>query len=120
MGEEQGNVFEPQFNRSVKVQSTDHRITSAAGVIVLREAEHRLGLFKAIKKTSTIHAIPNEFATRSTNSFESVSLPWPWAARHKTMLIDLPTTLPFEQPFGTETAMPSSTNDWQVNPHSHA
>ena len=50
MGEEQGYVFEPQFNRSVKVQSTDHRITSNAGVIVLREAEHRLGLFKAIEK----------------------------------------------------------------------
>ena len=82
MGEEQGSVLEPQFNRSVKVQSTDHRITSNAGVIILREAEHRLGLFKEIeKKTSRIHAIPNEFATRSTNSFENVSLPWPWAAR---------------------------------------
>ncbi len=50
MGEHQGNLFEPQFNRSVKVQSTDHRITSNAGVILLREAEHRLGLFDAIAK----------------------------------------------------------------------
>ena len=50
MGEHQGNLFEPQFNRSVKVQSTDHRITSNAGVIVLREAEHRLGLFDEIAK----------------------------------------------------------------------
>ena len=50
MGEHQGNLFEPQFNRSVKVQSTDHRITSNAGVVVLREAEHRLGLFDAIAK----------------------------------------------------------------------
>src|SRR6056297_2133614 len=50
MGEHQGSLFEPQFNRSVKVQSTDHRITSHAGVIVLREAEHRLGLFDAIAK----------------------------------------------------------------------
>ena len=48
MGEHQGNLFEPQFNRSVKVQSTDHRITSHAGVILLRDAEHRLGLFDAI------------------------------------------------------------------------
>ena len=50
MGEHQGNLFEPQFNRSVKVQSTDHRITSHAGVIMLRDAEHRLGLFDAIAK----------------------------------------------------------------------
>ena len=50
MGEHQGNLFEPQFNRSVKVQSTDHRITSNAGVVLLRDAEHRLGLFDAIAK----------------------------------------------------------------------
>jgi len=50
MGEHQGNLFEPQFNRSVKVQSTDHRILSNAGVILLREAEHRRGLFDAIAK----------------------------------------------------------------------
>jgi hypothetical protein len=48
MGEAQGNLFEPQFNRSIKVQSTDHRITSNAGVLLLREAEHRLGLIKSI------------------------------------------------------------------------
>jgi len=50
MGEQQGNLFEPQFNRSVKIQSTDHRITSNAGGVVLREAEHRLGLFDEIAK----------------------------------------------------------------------
>lgn len=50
MGEHQGNLFEPHFNRSVKVQATDHRITSNAGVILLREAEHRLGLLDAIAK----------------------------------------------------------------------
>ncbi len=48
MGEHQGNLFEPQFNRSIKVQGTDQRITSNAGVILLREAEHRLGLFGSI------------------------------------------------------------------------
>lgn len=50
MGEQQGNLFEPEFNRSVKVQATDHRITSHAGVLLLREAEHRLGLFDAIAR----------------------------------------------------------------------
>jgi len=48
MGEAQGTLFEPQFNRSVKVQTTDHRITSNAGVVLLREAEHRFGLISAI------------------------------------------------------------------------
>lgn len=48
MGERQDNLFEPQFNRSIKVQSTDHRITSNAGVVLLRDAEHRLGLVDSI------------------------------------------------------------------------
>ena len=48
MGEAQGNLFQPDFNRAVKVQSTDQRLTSNAGVILLREAEHRLGLIDSI------------------------------------------------------------------------
>ena len=48
MGEAQATLFEPNFNRSLKVQSTDQRLTSNAGVILLREAEHRLGLIDAI------------------------------------------------------------------------
>ncbi len=42
MCEQQGNDFEPHFNRSVKIQATDHRITSNAGVILRREAEQDL------------------------------------------------------------------------------
>jgi hypothetical protein len=37
-------LFEPQFNRAVKVCTTDERITSDAGLLLLREADHRLGL----------------------------------------------------------------------------
>ncbi len=48
MGEGQGNVFEPEFNRAFKVQTTDHRLTSNSGVILLREADHRLGLLASI------------------------------------------------------------------------
>lgn len=44
MGEPQGWLFEPSFNRSVKVQATDHRITSDGGLLLLREADHRLGI----------------------------------------------------------------------------
>jgi len=39
-------LFEPEFNRAVKVCSTDERITSDAGLLLLREADHRLGLIE--------------------------------------------------------------------------
>ncbi len=48
MGEVQPNLFEPAFNRSVKVQAADHRITSNAGVMLLREADERLNLCDGI------------------------------------------------------------------------
>lgn len=44
MGEAQPWLFEPEFNRAVKVRTTDERITSDAGLLLLREADHRLGL----------------------------------------------------------------------------
>lgn len=37
-------IFEPSFNRAVKVRSRDERLTSNAGVLLLREVDHRLGL----------------------------------------------------------------------------
>jgi hypothetical protein len=44
MGEAQGCRFEPTFNRSVKVGAGDDRLTSDAGVLLVREADQRLGL----------------------------------------------------------------------------
>ena len=44
MGEAQEWLFEPSFNRAVKVCASDDQITSDAGVILLWEADHRLGL----------------------------------------------------------------------------
>lgn len=44
MSEAQRFVFEPTFNRAVKVQSRDLRLTSDAGFLLLREADQRLGL----------------------------------------------------------------------------
>ena len=51
MGEAQGRagqaggwLFEPTFNRSIKLRLADPRITSDAGALLLREADHRLGL----------------------------------------------------------------------------
>ena len=44
MGEAQEWLFEPSFNRAVKVCTSDERITSDSGVVLLREADQRLGL----------------------------------------------------------------------------
>lgn len=44
MGEVRNWLFEPDFNRAVKVNATDERLTSDAGLLLLREADHRLGL----------------------------------------------------------------------------
>jgi len=43
MGESQARLFEPDFIRSVKVCTSDDRLTSDAGLLLVREAEHRLG-----------------------------------------------------------------------------
>jgi hypothetical protein len=48
MGESQGCLFEPSFNRAVKVHATDERLTSDAGFLLLREADHRLGITEAL------------------------------------------------------------------------
>ena len=48
MGEVQANVFEPEFNRSVKVKAVDQRLTSHAGALLLREFDHQLGLTESL------------------------------------------------------------------------
>jgi len=48
MGEARKPLFEPLFNRSIKVRGMDDRLTSDAGVILLREADHSLGLIESL------------------------------------------------------------------------
>ena len=48
MGEAQDTLFEPEFNRAVKVQTSEQRITSRAGAVLLREADHQLGLVESL------------------------------------------------------------------------
>ena len=50
MGEAREWLFEPTFNRAVKVRASDERITSDAGVVLLREADHRLGLTESLAR----------------------------------------------------------------------
>ncbi len=53
MSEGQKWFFEPTFNRSIKVRQKDQRLTSDAGVLLLREADHRLGLVTSLAKRMT-------------------------------------------------------------------
>jgi hypothetical protein len=44
MGESHGWLFEHTFNRSIKLRQADPRISDNAGTLLMREADHRLGL----------------------------------------------------------------------------
>jgi len=48
MGEVKKPLFEPSFNRAVKVRGGQDRLTSDAGTLLLREADHRLGLTQSL------------------------------------------------------------------------
>jgi hypothetical protein len=48
MGEAKDTQFEPEFNRSIKVETSEQKITSHAGAILLREADHQLGLIESL------------------------------------------------------------------------
>ena len=62
MGEAQGNLFEPDFNRSIKVESTDERLTSNAGVLLLREADHRLQVIQTITEVNARSETPRSYS----------------------------------------------------------
>ena len=44
MGEEQGWLLGASFNRSIKVREADPRLSDNGGVLLVREADHQLGL----------------------------------------------------------------------------
>jgi len=66
MGEGQGRaggaggwLFEPTFNRAIKLRQADPRITSDAGAFLLREADHRLELTADLATQLTDHRRPD-------------------------------------------------------------
>jgi hypothetical protein len=63
MGEGQGRaggwLFEPTFNRAIKLRQADPRITSDAGALLLRETDHRLGLTADLAAQLTDHRRPD-------------------------------------------------------------
>lgn len=43
MGEEQGTLFSPEYNRSIQVEARPEKLTSDAGALLMREVMERLG-----------------------------------------------------------------------------
>ena len=53
MGEEQGILFSPEYNRSIRVEARPERLTSDAGVLVMREVMDRLGYSRLFSRHLT-------------------------------------------------------------------
>jgi len=66
MRECQGWLFEPTYNRSIKLRQADCRITSNAGAVLLREADHRLGLTADLAEELTDGRDPDHVRYRQT------------------------------------------------------
>ena len=66
MGECQRWLFEPTYNRSIKLRQADCRITSDAGAVLLREADHRLGLTADLAEELTDGRDPDRVRYRQT------------------------------------------------------
>ena len=65
MGERRQPLFNLSFNGSVKVASTDERLTSDAGVLLLREADHKLGLTESLAATLSDPRNPEKVRSRA-------------------------------------------------------
>lgn len=53
MGEEQGILFSPEYNRSIRVVARPEKLTSDAGALVMREVMDRLGYSKLFARHLT-------------------------------------------------------------------
>lgn len=53
MGESQGTLFQPNFNRSIEVEARRQRLSSDTGALLLRELMERMGWTRLIRKHLT-------------------------------------------------------------------
>lgn len=49
MGEDQGSIFTPEFNRSIQVEARAERLSTEAGALLLRELMERTGLMALLR-----------------------------------------------------------------------
>ena len=48
MGKSEFTRFSPEFNRSIKVETSEQNITSHASAVLLQKVDHRLGLIESV------------------------------------------------------------------------
>jgi hypothetical protein len=58
MGEEQGTLFCPEYNQSVRVEARPEKLTSDAGALLMREVMERLGYSGLIERHLTDPRVP--------------------------------------------------------------
>lgn len=58
MGEEQGTLFSPEYNRSIRVEARPEKLTSDAGALLMREVMERLGYSELIARHLTDPRVP--------------------------------------------------------------
>lgn len=58
MGEVQGTLFQPEFNRSIQVEARPERLSADTGALLLRDLAQRLGLPALLREHLTDHRDP--------------------------------------------------------------
>ena len=73
MGESQGRMFEPTFNRAAKVEASDCRLTSDAGALVLREfVSFRQGCKNLFRRSGRMHRLELRAMSRCTDAWARI------------------------------------------------
>ncbi|MEM9803415.1 MAG: IS1380 family transposase, partial [Planctomycetota bacterium] len=75
MGEDQGTRFQPDFNGSLRIEGRGDRLTSHAGVVLLREIDEKLGVTSALNASVVDPRDPS----RVTHSQSELLRSWVYA-----------------------------------------
>lgn len=68
MGESQGTLFQPNFNRSVRVEAREERLSADAGALLMRELMDRLGLDGLVER----HLVDPRDPSRITHPWQEL------------------------------------------------
>ncbi len=85
MGEVQGTLFSPDFNRSVVIEARPERLSSDARAFLIRDLTDRLGLPDLAGKHLGDRATPTGSAIRSSSSCVPGCSSWSTAGPTRTM-----------------------------------
>lgn len=72
MGESQFSIFQPEFNRSIRVEARPQRLSADGGAILLRELMDRSGLSQLLKR----HLVDSRDPQRVHHSFPDLVRTW--------------------------------------------